>query len=132
MTPRELSEKIRLDTVTDLSRYTSTCLHGENEIHCSNSKIKFMYAETLENDNFSDLVIEGDEGGICVLGPTSGAMRPGHSEVLGVGNLDISEHSEDRREVKGVAWCGVQRYYGREGAPPGLKEMYGKGECSIF
>jgi hypothetical protein len=128
MTPRELSEKIRLDTVTDLSRYTATCLHGENEIQNKNSKTKFMYAETQENDNFSDLVIEGDEGGIGRLGPTAGAMGLGHSEVLKVGNLDIREHSE----YSGLGWCGVQRYYGREGAPPGLKEMYGKGECSIF
>lgn len=132
MTPRELSEKIRLDTVTDLSHYTSTCLHGENKIHSKNSKTKFLYAETQENDNFSDLVIDGDEGGIGRLGPTVGAMGQGHSEVLRVENLDIREHREYKGEEGGLGWCGVQRYYVREGAPPGLKELYGKGECSIF
>jgi hypothetical protein len=81
MTPRELSEEVHLDTVTDLSRYTSTCLHGQNFIHGKNSKTKFLPAKTQENDNFSDLVIDGDEGGISRLGPTVGAMGQSHNDV---------------------------------------------------
>ena len=115
MTPRELQEEVRLDTVTDLSKFTANCLHGQSCIYSQNSQGKFL---GLQNDDF-DLVIDGDEGGIGRLGPTEGAMGQRHGENLKVEEILIKE---TRGEGGALGWCAVKRYYKREGAPEGLKK----------
>jgi hypothetical protein len=71
-----------------------------------------------QNDDF-DLVIDGDEGGNGRLGPTEGAMGQSHGENLKVEEILIKE---TRGEGGALGWCGVKRYYKREGAPEGLKK----------